>query len=91
MAQARTGINRREYADSTYQALTRDFHRFSLAQAAGNEGVCMGDSGGPQFDRAGVQVSVSSTVDGTCTSYSSDQRLDLPEVWAFLDDYVTVP
>ena len=90
VAQARSGINRREQAESSYQSLTQDFLRLSQVQATGNEGVCMGDSGGPQFDASGVQVSVTSTVDAMCRSYSSNQRLDLPEVRDFLDDHVAL-
>ncbi len=91
VAQARSGINRREQAESSYQSLTQDFLRLSQVQATGDEGVCMGDSGGPQFDASGVQVSVTSTVDAMCRSYSSNQRLDLPEVRDFLDDHVALP
>ena len=88
VAQARSSINRREVAVSPFQALTPDFLRLSQVQARGDQGVCLGDSGGPQFDDTGVQVSLTSTTDGMCASYSSDQRLDLPEVRAFLDDHV---
>ncbi len=92
-ARHRAGLHRHQparQADSSFQSLTRDFLRLSQVQAAGDEGVCLGDSGGPQFDASGLQVSVTSTTDGMCTSYSSNQRLDLPEVRDFLDDHVTM-
>ncbi len=88
VGQARTGINRREVTRSPFQALTPDFLRLAQVEARGQDGVCLGDSGGPQFDDEGVQVSLTSTTDGMCASYSSDQRLDLPEVRDFLDDHV---
>ncbi|MDP9436658.1 MAG: hypothetical protein M3P93_16325 [Actinomycetota bacterium] len=53
-ARHRAGPHRHQparQADSSFQSLTRDFLRLSQVQAAGDEGVCLGDSGGPQSTR----------------------------------------
>jgi hypothetical protein len=47
--------------------------------------TCFGDSGGPQFS-GGYVVSLTRTGDYACRGVSSEQRLDLSDVRAWLDD-----
>jgi secreted trypsin-like serine protease len=59
--------------------------------ATGQGGTCSGDSGGPHFlGRSDLIVSVTSWGDAVCRSLDVTQRVDIPSVRNFLDDFVTL-
>lgn len=55
-------------------------------------GVCVGDSGSPQFDRGTfVAISVTSTGDRQCRAHATGYRLDTPQARDFLADFLPLP
>lgn len=78
---------------SPFMALTRDLLFTQANPAATNQGgTCFGDSGGPHFfSRDGADlnlvVAIQSGGDATCQALNVSQRLDMPEVLAFLAPY----
>ena len=79
----------REFAVSSYNALTPQWLRMSQNQAHGDGGACFGDSGGPIFEGEGssegsVVVAITSTGDAVCYSTNVASRTDTPSARAFL-------
>jgi hypothetical protein len=83
-------------ATSPFVGLTRD-HLTMLQndRATGEGGICLGDSGGPNFFGARgtpsgalqVSLNVGQGGHGCGTGITASQRLDLPDVLAFLDPW----
>ena len=77
---------RRTVGTSRFKSLTPYF----LKQQGG---ICFGDSGGPHFWSAtgplrNLTVAVTSATNPTCGTLAENQRLDTPEVVAFLADFL---
>lgn len=87
----RDGIRR--FSTSPYRSLTQNWLVLLQNNDATNEGgVCFGDSGGPHFlGDSNMIMSISSLGDAVCRTLDQSQRVDLPSVRAFLDDYVMLP
>ena len=82
----------REFAVSSYNALTPEWLKLSQNQAHGDGGTCYGDSGGPTFLGAGasegsVVLAVTSTGDAPCYSTNVVARTDTPSARAFLTTF----
>jgi secreted trypsin-like serine protease len=66
-------------------------------QATGEGGTCNHDSGSPTLfgdigePGANLAVGIVSHVDPPCRAWGLSQRLDIPSIRDFLDDYVAVP
>jgi hypothetical protein len=55
-------------------------------------GLCFGDSGSPQIDRATQRViSVTTGGNGQCNSYNINYRVDTPQARAFLGQFLALP
>jgi hypothetical protein len=48
---------------------------------SGEEPICMGDSGGPSFDAAGLIVGIASLGDTTCSTLGVSTRIDAYAAW----------
>jgi hypothetical protein len=77
-------------------SVTTSWLRMSQNASTGNGGTCYGDSGGPNFLRAGatetnIVAGTTITGDTPCRSTNVDYRLDSPSARAFLGQYVTLP
>lgn len=86
----------RKTASAPFAALTPNWLKVLSAQpATGGGSLCIGDSGSPQFLQVGgadVEVSLHSTGGDTqCTGTPVNQRLDIPSVRQFLEQYVDLP
>lgn len=86
----------REYAVSTYNALSPAYLRLSQNPATGNGGTCYGDSGGPNFLGAGASetniiAGTTITGDALCKSTNVDYRLDTASARDFLAPFVSLP
>lgn len=79
----------RRVSSSPYLGLTKDHLLYQMnATATGEGGVCLFDSGGPQF-LDGFEVSLTTGIGvAPCApgAIGASQRLDLPGVLAFLAD-----
>jgi secreted trypsin-like serine protease len=89
-------VQARHYAVGTFHSLTPRALHLSQNASTGDGGTCNGDSGGPNFIGAGsaeTTIIAGTTVTGDtyCTSTNVDQRVDIPSVRAFLDDFVALP
>jgi secreted trypsin-like serine protease len=89
-------LNTREYAVSTFNALSPAYLYLSQNPATGNGGACYGDSGGPNFLGAGstetdIIAGITITGDSLCKSTNVIYRLDTESARAFLGKYVTLP
>ena len=89
-------LDSREYAVSTFNALTPAWLRLSQNPATGNGGTCYGDSGGPNFFGAGSNETniiggITITGDSLCKSTNVDYRLDTVSAREFLAQFVTLP
>jgi hypothetical protein len=85
-----TWDGRRRIAVPPFRSLTQSYlGLLGNASASGDGGTCNGDSGGPTFSPADgrIVVAVTAAVDPVCRSDVLQQRLDLPEVLAFLAPY----
>ena len=88
-----TYLDTREVAVGYFNALGPGYLRISQNISTGSGGTCYGDSGGPQFiqDPATGElllVSVTVTGDMFCRSTNVTQRLDLPEIQAWLSQFL---
>lgn len=83
----------RRLSTSPYGGLTPNWlHLLGNNDATGQGGTCSGDSGGPRFlGNSNLIVGVTSWGDGQCRSLNMAQRVDIPSVREFLDDYLTLP
>lgn len=89
-------LDTREYAVSTFNAVSPSYLRLSQDPATGNGGTCYGDSGGPNFLGAGASetnIVAGTTITGEalCKSTNVDYRLDTESARAFLAQFVTLP
>jgi hypothetical protein len=78
-----------------YRALTPAFIIFTGLANQGSDNVCFGDSGGPAFVQINdheqlVALSVG-VFSASCEEGGSLYRLDTPQAWAFLSQYVNLP
>lgn len=79
---------------SPFVALTPyHLHLLGNANATGEGGSCFGDSGGPKYlaEGSNTVVAVMTSSDPNCQALSQSQRLDTPEVRAFLARFVPLP
>lgn len=84
-------LDRRQYADSSFQGLLDAWLRVSQNQARGDEGTCFGDSGGPILRDVGgeeIVVGVTSWGDSACAAAGFYYRVDTAESLAFIADVV---
>ena len=84
----------RQYASSSFNALSPGYLRLSQNPSHGDGGTCFGDSGGPNFlSLNGTLVLAATTVTGdpNCRSTNVDYRLDTETARRFLGQYVTLP
>jgi hypothetical protein len=80
----------------TLNTLTKTWLKISGNPSHDDGNTCYGDSGGPNFLRAGASetnIIAGTTVTGDtpCRSTNVDYRLDTPSARAFLGQYVTLP
>jgi hypothetical protein len=83
----------RQVSTSRFQSLTPAYLNL-LGNSAldGIGGSCFGDSGGPKFvHETTTAVAVQGGGDARCRAHGSSQRLDVPDVRAFLDGYLDLP
>jgi trypsin len=87
-------------AEGYRQTATAPFKRLTLAQlqldgrtrATGQGGLCLGDSGSPQFlGDSNLQLSLMSNFANDCHGTIFGQRLDTPSERRFLADFVDLP
>jgi hypothetical protein len=81
--------NRRQCAESEYQALLPAWLRMSQNQATGDGGTSYGDSGGPAFwvdpdTGQEILVGITSWGDVPCVATGFNYRTDIPETQVFL-------
>lgn len=84
----------RMFSVGSFNALGPGYLRLSQNPNTGNGGTCYGDSGGPQFlggPDSSLLVSLTVTGDVFCKSTNVTQRVDIPEVRAFLAKFVALP
>lgn len=88
------GPIRRGYALTTLSSISPTYLR--LSNLGGSGGACFGDSGGPNFLRAGstgtnVIAGITSAGDPFCSYEYAAYRLDTQRARAFLGQYVRLP
>jgi secreted trypsin-like serine protease len=84
----------RMFSIGTFNALGPGYLRLSQNPNTGDAGTCYGDSGGPQFlggAESNLVVSITVTGDLFCKSTNVAQRVDIPDVRAFLAQFVALP
>ena len=84
----------RQYASSSFNALSPGYLRLSQNPSHGDGGTCFGDSGGPNFISVnGTLVLAATTVTGdpNCRSTNVDYRLDTETARRFLGAFVSLP
>jgi hypothetical protein len=65
--------------------LSGEFIKLTANPAQGKGGICFGDSGGPDLTAGNVVIGVNSFVtNGNCAGVTYSQRIDLPEILAFI-------
>jgi secreted trypsin-like serine protease len=78
-----TWDGQREFSTAVFKSLTpNDLVQFT--------GTCFGDSGGPHFyggDQPNLEVALTSSGDPTCGNQDSSQRLDVPAVHDWLEQF----
>lgn len=86
-------VGKRRTARATASGLTSAWlYLLQNPQATGLGGICLGDSGSPQFVPATLMVvSTTSNANGACHATSWHNRLDTPAAREFLDDYLDLP
>lgn len=92
------GLGLRRMSTSPFMALTQGYLKLLMrTDATGEGGLCFGDSGSPKLfesipgARSNLAVAITTGGDRWCRAMARNQRLDLPAVRAFLDDFVPVP
>ncbi len=79
----------RQFTESEFQELSREWLRLSQNNALDNGGSCYGDSGGPIFweepDGSLILVAVTSWGDAQCVSASFTYRIDISGSRDFID------
>jgi secreted trypsin-like serine protease len=82
----------RRSATAEFRALTPTQLILSENPALGLGGTCYGDSGGPSLlFGTNTIAGITSTGDAVCRAMERMQRVDTPEVRAFLGQFVTLP
>lgn len=84
----------RMFSVGTFNALGPGYLRLSQNPNTGDGGTCYGDSGGPQFlggPESNLVVSITVTGDVFCKATNDAQRIDIPEIRAFLAQFVALP
>jgi len=83
--------DRRQFAESEYQALTRSWLHMSQNHATGDGGTCYGDSGGPTFwvdpdtgDETDIVVAITSWGDVPCVATGIAYRVDTSDALEFI-------
>jgi hypothetical protein len=74
--------------DLAFRNMNGDLITYSTNPAKGNNGVCGGDSGGPQFynlNGEDIQIGVASSGDGSCRSWGSSGRIDITPAIDFIN------
>ena len=83
---------KRRYAESEFRALLPAWLRLSQNHATGDEGTCIGDSGGPAFysDSNGNQILVGiiSWGDPNCIATGFNYRTDIMESIEFIENVI---
>jgi hypothetical protein len=66
-----------------------EFIKLTANPSQGTGGVCFGDSGGPDLvGNTDIVLSVNSFVtNGNCAGVTYSQRVDLPDILAFIDSF----
>ena len=80
-------LDRRQYAQTSFQGLLDAWLRVSQNQARGDEGTCFGDSGGPILrvvDGVETVVGVTSWGDSACAASGFYYRSDTSESLEFI-------
>jgi hypothetical protein len=83
----------RRFSVQTFTQLSGGWLKLSMNQATGDEGVCNGDSGGPEFLGAGASetsiiVALVSHGDTWCRSTDWTSRIDVPEALDFITSFI---
>ena len=80
----------RRFSTSPYRGLTQNNLILLMTHdATGTGGTCSGDSGGPHFiGDTNVIASVTSWGDPLCRSLDQTQRIDIPSVHDFIEQYL---
>lgn len=88
----------RRVSTSPFKGLTPAYLLLNMrTDATGEGGVCYGDSGSPKFfepvpgARSNLVPAITFGGDRICRAHNYNQRLDIPSVRSFLDDFVQVP
>jgi len=81
---------KRRFSTSPYRGLTKNSLILLMTHnATGQGGTCSGDSGGPHFvGNSLVIASVTSWGDPLCRSLDQTQRVDIPSVHDFIEQYL---
>jgi len=92
------GVGLRRQSTSPFGGLTQSYLVLLMrTDATGEGGSCFVDSGSPKLfepvpgAQSNLAVAITTTGDRWCRAENQNQRLDLPAVRAFLDDFVAVP
>lgn len=85
--------DKRQSAESEFQALLKSWLLMSQNQATGDGGTCFGDSGGPAFwtdPNTGdeILVGITSWGDAVCVASGFNYRVDIPDTLGFIDDVI---
>lgn len=88
----------RKVSTSPFKGLTLAYLLLNMrTDATGEGGSCFGDSGSPKFyepvpgARSNLVTAITFGGDHVCRAHNFNQRLDIPSVRSFLDDFVPVP
>ena len=88
----------RRVSTSLFKGLTRAYLLLNMrTDATGEGGACYGDSGSPKFfetapgGRSNLVPAITFGGDHVWRAHNYNQRLDIPSVRGFLDDFVRVP
>jgi hypothetical protein len=70
--------------------LSSTFLKLTANPAQGKGGTCFGDSSGPDLlgDTNAVLGVISFVTNGNCSGVTYSQRIDLPEILAFIQSFV---
>lgn len=85
----------RRLGEITFRSRTKAYLQATMLAVQGDDGLCFGDSGGPDYatiEGREQLVSISVVVNSySCHSTAWLYRLDTPAARAFLGSYVTLP